>query len=153
MSRTAKFKKTIKYTHLSMLDSELGSKVKEFMDKRMELGKLKEDIKLAFKTTETGKIAMTMTGQQGYRSTDPILPKIVFGEEGIDLIFDAVDVTPTASNLHREPSTVNMLLNGNILTKEEKRHLLVQLGLLELETIPYPKDFDQEDLSDDDIPF
>lgn len=153
MPRTAKFKKTLKYTHLCLLDAKLGTKVKEFLDKRTELGKLKEEIREAFKNTETGKIAMIMSGNEGYRSKAPMLPEIVFREGGIDLIFNAVDVTPTASKLHHEPSTVNMLLNGNILTKEEKRHLLVQLGLLDSETMPKPKDLDQEDLSDDDIPF
>lgn len=153
MPRTVKFKKTLNYTHLSLLDSELGSKVKEFLEKRQELGKLKTEIKNAFRNTETGKVAMTMTGSKGYRTVDPVLPKIVFGENGIDLIFDAQDVTPTSQNLHHEASTVNMLLNGNILTKEEKRNLLAQLGLLNPEFTPYPKDFDKEDFSDDDIPF
>ena len=153
MPRTAKFKKILKYSHIALLDSELGAKVKEFMEKRTELNKLKAEIREAFKTTETGRVAMTMTGQQGYRSSDPVLPKIVFEEDGIALIFDALDVTPTSAKLHHEPSTVNMLLNGNILTKEEKRHLLVQLGCLDSEIIPHPKDFDQEDHFDDDIPF
>ena len=155
MSRTVKFKKTIKYPHLSMLDSELGSKVKTYLEQRAAISKTKEEIKKAFEKTETGKVAMAMTGATGYRSGEPTLPAIFFGEDGIDLFFNGVDATPTSQHLHNEPSTVNMLLNGNIITKEEKRALLKQLGILDFKEVPYPKDFDRVDEapSDDEIPF
>lgn len=154
MPRIVKFKKTIKYTHLSMLDSELGSKIKKFLEKRKELEDLKKDVKNAFETTETGKIAMAMSGHAGYRSNNPILPAIYFGQDGIDLVFEARDATPTAQNLHNDASTVNLLLNGNILTKEEKRQLLKDMGILDRENIPFPKDFDKEDSPDlYEIPF
>lgn len=154
MPRIAKFKKSLKYTHLSMLDSELGSKIKQFIEKRKELEELKKEIKSAFQTTETGKIAMAMTGNTGYRSSNPILPAIYFAEDGLELVFEARDATPTAQNLHNDASTVNLLLNGNILTKEEKRQLLKDMGILDRENVPFPKDFDKKESPDlDEIPF
>lgn len=153
MNRQVRMLKAIPYEHLTMLSPTLAEKVKLYKELQKEMTKVKEDIKEAFFTTQTGNIAMSLAGQKGYARSERDKPTVTFAKQHMELRFTAKDVTPTTANLHREPSTVNMLLNGNILDREEKRKLLEDLGYLNNEHEPHPHDYDESDPVPEEIPF